>query len=100
MLKISPMKFFGDVINTVIKISSSVCSLQELHVIFDSYLPLSVKESERLRRQSTSGTIDLAMIEINTPITVQMEKFWESISNKTNIQKLVNNVLEKQTKKF
>ena len=97
MIKMSSLKTFGEVVSTVLQRSTSVCSLQELHIVFDSYLPLSVKECERIRRESTNGTIDLAVIKSNTPIPVQIEKFWSSTANKTNLQMLARQKMEQDS---
>ena len=75
MTKISSTKTFGELVHANIERSLSVCSLQELHIIFDSYISRSLKECERVRRESVSGTIDLALIESSTPIPVQLQKF-------------------------
>lgn len=88
MVKISSMQNFGEVVQIVLQIPKFVCTLQELHIVFDSYLELSVKECERIRRMSTSGTIDLSCIQNSTPIPVQLDRFWSSTSNKMNLQML------------
>ncbi|KAJ1163346.1 hypothetical protein NDU88_003805 [Pleurodeles waltl] len=65
MVKISSMQNLGEVFQTVVEISNSVCTLQELHIVFDGYLELSVKECERtIRHMYTVGTTDLACIKI------------------------------------
>lgn len=87
MVKISAMPNFGAAIRTVLQTSQAVCSLQELHIVFDSYRELSIKESERTRRMSTCGTIDLASITNSTPVPVQLDKFW-SLTNKTKLETL------------
>ena len=65
MVKMSAMKNFGELVNFIVKESSSVCSHQGIHFVFCTYLQQSLKESERIRRESASNTIDLALIDNN-----------------------------------
>ncbi|XP_069092632.1 protein FAM200A-like [Pleurodeles waltl] len=82
------MQNFREVVQIVLQTSKSVCTLQKLQFAFDSYLERSVKECERIRGMSTSGTIDLTFIKNSTPVPVQLEKFWSSAANKMNLEML------------
>lgn len=90
MVKMTTHNTFGQIIKTIFRKAQSVCSTQEIHIILDSYLDKSTKESERIRRASSSGSIDLISISSETPVPVQLEKFWASSTNKQNLQKLVS----------
>ena len=60
-----------------------------LHIVFDSYIPGSIKGAERERRGS--GVLELANIEETTRIPTQLDKFWGSSANKKHLQKFVAN---------
>ena len=88
MIKMTTQKTFGQSIKTVFRKAQSVCSTQEIHIVLDSYLDKSTKESERIRRTSSSVSMDLVSICSETPVPVQLEKFWASSTNKQNLQSL------------
>lgn len=98
MQKLSPEKTFGDIITAVVQNSTKVCSVHELHIIFDSYIEQSVKEGERLRRADNTGTVELASIRTDTRVPVQISKFWASCENKTKLQELARNLLSDLSK--
>ena len=81
MVKMSSQKTFGQPIKAVFKKAQSICSCQEIHIIFDSYLEKSTKESERIHRASSSGSMDLVSISSETEAPDQLEKFWASPFN-------------------
>jgi len=63
----------------------SKCEL--VHLVLDSYIEMSLKEGERMRRtDSTTGIIGMNR---NTPIPQQLDKFWASQENKRYLQLLV-----------
>ncbi len=56
-------------------------------MIFDSYLELSLKGSDRNRRACGIGAVDMDIIGADVPIPQQMDKFWPSLRNKTELQR-------------
>lgn len=88
MVKMTTQKTFGQSIKTIFQKAQSLCSTEEIHIILDSYLEKSIKESERIRRASSTGNMDLVSICSETPVPVQLDKFWASSTNKQNLQNL------------
>ena len=59
-----------------------------LDLVFDSYKEGSAKDTERSRR-STMKPIEISMIAEDTPLPVNMDTFWVSVSNKVKFQMLL-----------
>ena len=57
-----------------------------IHIVFDSYEERSLKEATRQSR-STQSSMQMSAIHGNTPIPLQMDKFWSSSQNKESFQK-------------
>ncbi len=70
----------------------SVCPADEIHVVFDSYTELSIKDSERIRRTGAIGSIDLAMMNKYVPIPQQTDNFWTSAKNKSNLKQVARDI--------
>ncbi len=68
----------GDAVSHVFSGARSVCPSDEIHVIFDSYSELYIKDCERLRRAGITGSVDLAVMDESVPIPQQTDKFWTS----------------------
>ena len=84
---------FGGVIKAALRRAYQICpSLEMAHVLFDSYKEQSIKDGERLRRAGEHNPIDLMVMEESVPIPYQIEKFWASIINKENLQKIARMV--------
>ena len=67
-------KTFDNLIHTVYNRCVSLSSNSTIHLVFDSYCPMSLKGAERESRGKQ--TLELAKIDENTPIPKQMDKFW------------------------
>lgn len=93
-LNMSKIKTFGDIASTIIAMVRSQCNVDNIHVVFDSYIECSVKECERMRRSQFTQILELATINELTPIPVQMNKFWTSGTNKRNLELLVREQLK------
>ena len=65
----------------------SICQFHELHWIFDSYIENSIKEGERKRRLAGQPR-EFVVIQEDTRIPVQRDRFWSSSSNKEKVQDL------------
>lgn len=63
-------------------------------LFIDSYIEMSVKEAERLRRSNTTTGIDIIGMQKDTPIPNQLDKFWASDKNKINIQHLTREIIK------
>ena len=69
---------FGAVISTIITSTSSICQGPEfVHLVLDSYVELSLKEGEHMRRTESTTGIDIIGMNRDTPIPQQLDKFWE-----------------------
>jgi hypothetical protein len=64
-----------------------------VHLVPDSYIEMSLKEGERMRRSDPTTGIDIVGMSRDTPIPQQLEKFWASQKNKRNLQLLVRDVV-------
>lgn len=101
-LKTATLSDFGAFCNAAINfIQNSARHADRIDFVFDEYREESIKDSERARRRGSSS-IDLSMINGNTPIPVEMKTFWASNSNKRHLQALlhneiVSNALEQQS---
>lgn len=84
----------GAVINAIISSTSSLCQEPEfIHLVLDSYIEMSLKEGERMRRtDSTTGIVIIGMNR-HTPIPQQLDKFWASEENKRNLQLLARDMV-------
>ena len=78
------------------KSAHRVCPSHEMiHIIFDSYNELSIKEGERIRRAGENSAVDLAIMDETVPIPHQLDKFWASTVNKQNLQLLARDMGER-----
>ena len=97
--KLSSFGTFSNAIKCVLSVGQSLCTRTSLHVIFDSYLESSVKGGERYRRSMGIGAINIAHMGPDVPIPQQMDKFWPSPSNKTELQHLTRVLATEQHSK-
>ena len=59
--------------------------INQIHVVYDSYLQNSIKESERAHRSDTTPR-DLVDLGLESVIPVDLKLFWSSASNKHQLQ--------------
>ena len=83
---------FGHAIRGILNPAQRVAESNAVHIIFDSYKELSIKDSERIRRVGDKDEIELAIITDSVPIPKQMEKFWSSGANKEKLQIVARDV--------
>ena len=98
-MKIAKEKFslFKDLFIAIYDNVMNISDLNQLHFIFDSYLSHTLKSSERLHRKSIP--IELATIKGETPLPIQMDKFWACDSNKIKFQQTASDfILDQSTK--
>ena len=86
----------GELIDVVLKSSISFCNCEYIHLLLDSYIEFSLKEPERLRRSNGLEGIDVVNLSESSPTPKQKELFWASESNKTNLQKLLREMVPKR----
>ena len=68
-----------------------------IHLVLDSYLEMSLKEGERMRRKDLTTCSDIIGVNRDTPIPQQLDKFWSSEEIKRNLQMLVRELMCNQT---
>ena len=71
--------FLGAVIKAAVTISRRI---QCAHFSHDSYIELSLKEGERLRRNNPADGIEMIGMNLDSPLPQQVEKFWACDKNK------------------
>ena len=88
-MPLGEMSNIGRAIEGVYKSEASIsCMIESIHMIYDSYIDLCLKEPGYLRRYDPSDAIELVGMSYQSEIPKQLHKFWSSIPNKENIQLL------------
>ena len=90
-----PLKKMPKIINAFelsLNTMNNVCSYNILHIMYDSYIETSLKGCERERR-SDQNPLGIMNINLQSPIPVQVDRFWECDQNKENIQALSRDYL-------
>ena len=90
MIKAKDIKTLGEFCEQFMDYISTVG--QESHrldLVFDSYVEGSIKDSERNRRQD-KAPIEMNYIHSDTPLTIEMDRFWSSSNNKLKLQMLLH----------
>lgn len=81
---------FGNLCDAVLRyVQTSAKNAKRIDLIFDSYLKRTIKDSERQRRKMKSP-IELQDISRETPLPIEMDRFWPSGKNKLRLQKLLH----------
>ena len=69
---------------------STICrGPDRLDLVFDSYVEGSIKDSERICRQD-KAPIEMNSIHYDTPLPIEMDRFWSSSNNKLKLQMLLH----------
>ncbi|KAL7406573.1 hypothetical protein ABVT39_022458 [Epinephelus coioides] len=68
-----------------------------IYIILDSYIEMTLKEGECMRRTDSTTGIDIISMNRDTPIPQQLDKFWASEENKRNLQLLVQDMVCNRT---
>jgi len=67
---------FGDLCTAFIQMIMHICKYADrIDFIFDSYVEMSIKDSERIRRSNTKP-IEISTIKDDTPLPVMMDAFF------------------------
>ena len=89
-IKTKDIQTFGDFCEQFLDYISAVG--QEPHrldLVFDSYVEGSIKDSERNRRQD-KAPIEMNYIHYDTPLPMEVDRFWSSSNNKLKLQMLLH----------
>ena len=85
-IRIKGLRTFADFCSSFLNMLLAICkNATRIYLVFDSYKEGSVKDTERNRR-STMKPIEISMIADDTPLPVNKETFWASVSNKGKLQ--------------
>ena len=75
---------------------TSAKGAERIDLVFDSYTERSIKNSERQRRETTQPIDELHTINRETPLPVEMNRFWASSKNEQKLQSLLHQEALKQ----
>ena len=83
------LQTFADFCSTFLNMLLAICkNATRIDLVFDFYKEGSVKDTERSRR-STMKPIEISMKAEDTPLPVNMDTFWASVSNKAKLQMIL-----------
>ena len=71
---------------TVYDRAHKVCNANQLDFVYDSYVEHSTKELERVRRAKLVDPLSYEKLTENTPVPVQIDRFWAANKNKEHLQ--------------
>ena len=91
------LKVISDLFESAFTTISTTCEMQQLHIVYDSYLEDSIKECERIRRRSDCDPLEFTKLEKDTPLPVQFKCFWACSKNKENIQLVSRNFFKQKS---
>ena len=85
-IRIQGLRTFADLCLTFLNMLLAICkNATRIDLAFDSYKEGPIKDTERSRR-STRKPIEISMIADDTPLPVNMDTLWASVSNKANFK--------------
>ena len=97
-VKFANLNCFKDVFDIVWDMITSACNATQIDVVFDSYLDNSITDCERIRREQQYEALEYVSLTENSPIPVEMERFWASSKNKERLQILSRDFFIKKSK--
>ena len=84
----------GVVIDAIITSASCISHESDcIRLVLDSYIEMSPKAGERMRRTDPTTGINIVGMTRDTPIPQPLDKFWSSQENKQNLQQLVRDTV-------
>ena len=89
----SKLSTFSDVFESMWKSMTSVSKFDTIHIVYDSYIDDSIKEAERIRRAKESDPLEYIDLSLQSPLPVQLDRFWACSRNKEKIQALSRSFL-------
>ena len=84
-VQFTKLKTFGESFECVWLMVRNICNTDEIHFVYDSYIQGSLKECERERR-TTERAVEVINLAPETSIPVEMQRFWGSSKNRSNLQ--------------
>ena len=80
---------FADFCSTFLNMLLAICkNATRIDLVFDFYKEGSAKDTGRSRR-STMKSIEISMIPEDTPLPINMDTIWASVSNKAKLQMIL-----------
>ena len=86
-----PMKrlnTINDAFEYMWKTITHIAEADEIHIVYDSYLENSLKGHERSRRSAEVETVEFVNLSQQSPVPVQLERFWAFSVNTVNLQSI------------
>ena len=88
-IKTKDIQTFSNFCEQFLGYISAICwGPDRLDLVFDSYVEGSIKDSERIRGQG-KAPIEMNSIHYDTPLHIEMNRFWPSSNNKLKLQMLL-----------
>ena len=87
-IPIRKLNTINDVLKYMWKTITNIAEADEIHIVYDSYLENSLKGHERLRRSAEVEPIEFVNLSKQSPVPVQLERFWACSVNKVNLQSI------------
>ena len=86
-----PMKrlnTINDAFEYMWKTITHIAEANEIHIVYDSYLENSLKGHERSRRSAEVEPLEFVNLSQQSPVPVQLERFWACSVNKVNLRSI------------
>ena len=94
----SKLSAFSDVFESIWKSMTSVSKFETIHIVYDSYIDDSIKEAERIRRAKECDPLEYIDLSLQSPLPVQLDRFWACSRNKEKVQTLSRNFFSDKSK--
>ena len=88
------LKTFNDIITVAMTTTMNAPTIEQIDIIYDSYLEDSIKECERIRRRSTCEPLEFMNLKVTSAIPVQIDRFWGWEENKEALQLISRNLFK------
>ena len=94
----SKLSTFSDVFESMWKSMTSVSKFDTIHIVYDSYIDDSIKEAEGIKRAKESDPLEYTDLSLQSPLPVQLDRFWACSRNKEKIQALSKSFFSDKSK--
>ena len=88
----SKLSTFSDIFQSMWK-SMTLIPFDTIHVVCNSYIDDSIKEAKCIRRAKESDPLEYIDLSLQSPLPVQLDRFWACSRNKEKIQALSRSFL-------
>ena len=85
-ISFTKMLRISDIFEEMWKRTSFISQAGMIHMVYDSYIEGSIKDCERLRRAEETEPLEFVNLTGNSPLPVQLNRFWACSKNKENMQ--------------